>query len=1183
MAELSTDSNKLRNQDNALRLKYTPEQIEKWYQTRAIDWRQRHELLTDRANALLEEGLHQNGIIRTLWDQAVRNLSEGWKDYLKFYNENKLLEHMLTLKKPGEEGKAPTQEEIDANNNQLSLMLTGIWGQIQMLIGIPNAVGEVAGKILELNAIDAGAPPGLARLVGYVSELGTSLFPVGKMAKSYALTVRHLAGAKAAGKQLTNEAVKTLEGEQIDLPFRGLLKHTDDARDIDLGHVPAGTRALDDTPTARYNRFFGGNSQGSQGRTTFETPDEKYARYFPATTPNPGALKGAPGKGSVTVNPPLTELEKDMAEVWGLGRGHQVGLLYDAEGREVTRHLPGDLPRSAPGGPTVGPRQPGLPGTSPRERIDPKTLMPDDPQAARAAAEAEFKAAAEAKAAIEKAGVSEENAANLARSARPPQLLRYIEIMNKHAKALHLMALDAANGGEKELMDFGLYVAQLFTSRPGADWARPPRAFLNMLTEWDPKAMASGNINAALETLALDFAVMDGKKLTALALTATALGIGMSGSDAEAGGIEKMWRGTREVYYNLLMPFAWSPTALGNSISTGNAVAERALGSMFGIGGSSNKEAFYLMKGMALAQADGIAAFKGSFGHMNPPSRWGSGGDVIPGRAGRLVRTPRDLTVGMDNYFKQILTRGSYYAQAIREAEQNPQLVAQHGGLGNFIQMRVGMPPQSYMVEAEEFAKKATFQSELSAIGEKFVSAMGHQANPLWFYFPFMRSYINVAKYSWNRTPGLQLLSHELYADIIAGGAKADQAIGKLIWANMLGIMMYDLARDGYIQGGGPIDPRLRRSWEAAGNVPYSIGVPGKRMPMQGKEPATQPMGMIADLTEIAAYMDPDEFAQTGLAITFAIINNFGEGNWIQGVGDFVHLLDEIKSGRMPSERSMDFLRKPLTEFATGGVLTNRIRSAENPIPREARGFIEGVQQRIPGWSRSLPPARDDYGDVIIPPQSWGGNWFGALLKPILPTFKGEEQADRVKKHAAEIQARMPFHGWTVGGRALPDSDFKEDRPEEVPGVMLTPEQRDRRIQIFRNLIRDPTTGIEKVMDAQQYNSYQDGSPTTPAYKRGIFEGYMQDRWKDSERLLLLMPENKDLQRKVIQNTNEAAKARMSEADKAQADITAKEAMKIVDQITLDSVMTKEQQYNLYKYDNPRSVPTRMDIYLEVK
>jgi hypothetical protein len=135
----------------------------------------------------------------------------------------------------------------------------------------------------------------------------------------------------------------------------------------------------------------------------------------------------------------------------------------------------------------------------------------------------------------------------------------------------------------------------------------------------------------------------------------------------------------------------------------------------------------------------------------------------------------------MDNFFKTILQRGDIYAQALN---QGRHLGLDKGALADYAARHAAIPSQSMIEHAKDFALNQTFQNDLGTLGSAAKRLL--QTGPMVLLFPFMKTPMNLAKYAWNRTPGLQFLSGSLYDDILAGGQRADMAIARLTLSNMM-------------------------------------------------------------------------------------------------------------------------------------------------------------------------------------------------------------------------------------------------------------------------------------------------------------------------------------------------------------------------------------------------------------
>ena len=70
--------------------------------------------------------------------------------------------------------------------------------------------------------------------------------------------------------------------------------------------------------------------------------------------------------------------------------------------------------------------------------------------------------------------------------------------------------------------------------------------------------------------------------------------------------------------------------------------------------------------------------------------------------------------------------------------------------------------------------------------------------------------------------------------------------------------------------------------------------------------------------------------------------------------------------------------------------------------------WMDDLMARTPGYSKTLPAKRDDYGDPILPPQAVGGPWVG-IASPITVKVMLRPTANRTMPAAvAPSEVRMP-------------------------------------------------------------------------------------------------------------------------------------------------------------------------------
>jgi len=738
------------------------------------------------------------------------------------------------------------------------------------------------------------------------------------------------------------------------------------------------------------------------------------------------------------------------------------------------------------------------------------------------------------------------------------QMLAYLKALEPQVDTLIDLARKTVQEGTEEAANaLAQHASEFFTLAPVFRSAEvtagrsveilketpPMKKLTDMLMGWDAESLAKGDFQGAMKTFAEDIVSLADQpdKIQAMAV----INQGLWHRFKEGG-----WPMMREAYMNLLLarPLTQVKNFLGNSVAATNTILEHMAGSAFSIdkqAGLVGKEGVYMAKGMMMAIGDGLSAFGKAFKNITPDeaSKFDFVPHKIPGVLGRIINIPGDTMRGMDNFFKEILKRGSYYSEALRDGL--------HKGLAgkeltDFVARRVSNPTKTMLDNGAQFALENTFQNELGKMGQ--IAQKGLQAGPLALWFPFMKTPMNLAKYAWNRTPGLQLLSTSLYKDIMAGGVKADMAIGRLTVSNLMGMFLFEMAKDGIITGSGPVDPALRRAWLAT-HQPYSIRTKDGWMPITNTEPGTTILGMVGDYAQVMNQLDDPTAEQAAMAIAFTIMNDLADKTYWRTVSDLVDVASSAKYGEEPMKKIEKTLMAPVVTVATGGPAVGAVTRAIDPIRRESRSFMDEIVSRVPGYSKTLPPMRDGYGDPILPPQAIGGAWLG-IASPL--TFKSETD-DPLKQMGSKLQAKLPRFPWTIGGKTHDEFDLRQPMPEDRIAVELTPQQRDRAQQIYKNMIRHPEHGMETTLLNNATFQKQ-----TRAMQREMFESFLADA--KSTALDALLVEDPPLFKKVLQSEAMSLKPLMNEQDQRTLERQVGEAT------TLMESLAPEQRRNLMRW-----------------
>jgi Sec-independent protein translocase protein TatA len=962
------------------------------------------------ANILLDQGY-----AKAMLHQTVKHIQEGWDNFVE----------------------ATTAGQDKSVGENFKNYGKAIWGEIQILTSAINAFGEVNGKQAELWALDAGASPGLAKVINVSVDVGSGFLPIGAAARSLAKGIQGI-GKAVKGAQAVGEAAKVAEAAQT---IKQVEKIAQDA-------LQQGLKAE------------GVIEQGVEGAAKIAVPADDFYKALRAFKRE---MEGITATKSHTVT--LAEAEKLGLTIEDLKKLPMFKALSEAEMAGFLKALDG---------PTDN-----LIGT---------------------------------------------------------------------AKRVLAGEADAGPILDKMLIDYFGYTPKFRASEVTAGRAveilketPPMKAVTNMLKGWDPESMAKLDLDAARRTMAEDILALADEpgKLKALQI--------QGAEELAKGGT--WWDKAKEVYINTLLarPLTQVRNFLGNSFAALTSATERELGGWLSIeekglvrGGGAAQ-----IQGMTAALGDGFKAFADAYKRVSPEemTKLDFIPHLIPGKLGRIINVPTDTLRGMDNFFKTVLARGDMYATAIT-AGTHQGLTGQK--LADYVARRMTVPTEEMFTHAKAFALEQTFQNDLGTIGKHAQRLL--QSGPLALLFPFMKTPINLAKYAWNRTPGLQFLSQSLYADILAGGARADMAIGRLTLSNMMGMFWYGLAQQGLLTGGGPVDPQLRKTWMAT-KQPYSIMGKGGWYPLTNIEPATTPLGLIADFAEIRNQLDDPTAEQTAMAIALSGTRDIVDKTYWQTVGDAVELLGAVRVGEEPGPSAMRILTGPAVTMASGGPLMSSIKTIVDPLRREARGVVDQVRSRVWGYSEGLKPLRDGYGDPILIPQAIANPWLG-LVSPL--TSKDYE-TDPVKKEGARLQVKIPTFPWSIGGKLRDDFDIAAPMPGDALPVELSAEERDRWQVIYKNILRHPETGIQKtLLGTPEYQS------RPYPHQRELFMDYLSQARKAAE--TATMVENPVLARKIMEAQSEKYLSKLTPSERPAAEQQFQEALGLMEKLL------PEERDNLNKW-----------------
>ncbi|MBO6814557.1 MAG: hypothetical protein JJ891_06840 [Rhizobiaceae bacterium] len=470
---------------------------------------------------------------------------------------------------------------------------------------------------------------------------------------------------------------------------------------------------------------------------------------------------------------------------------------------------------------------------------------------------------------------------------------------------------------------------------------------------------------------------------------------------AEAMSPSFLRRALDEANFSLTNSLLWMyPTHVVNMASNlymlGARPSEKILGSLIlGSAGSpirkqALKEYRYTVTALSEGWTNAVEAFKRGDSVINPHSSeffenpGGIDQQVLPWRKvesisdiaanayasfnyRNVVGLPTRTLGAMDELVKTMRYRAVVQARAAVEAEtkglsgQDLKDHVEKYMSGSFDEAGRGIDPA-----ALKEAQTSTFTQELIP-GTIGAGVRNFRAtNPeVTFILPFVKTPINVLRYATKMTPGLNLAQQE-YRQMISGalGKEAQaQAVGQMSMGSLFMGIAASLALEGRITGAGPTDFHLKKEMMNTGWKPYSFVLDNEDgtktyVPIGRFDPVGMPFGMIADLVEMQITHPNTKQAEGGMAaVAIALAQNFSEKTFLLNLNQVIRAMSE------PGKSGEKFIGNtlgntiPLSSLLRGG----------NPDPylRDARGIVDNAMKNMPGYSETLDPQRDVFGEPL--------------------------------------------------------------------------------------------------------------------------------------------------------------------------------------------------------------------------
>ena len=200
---------------------------------------------------------------------------------------------------------------------------------------------------------------------------------------------------------------------------------------------------------------------------------------------------------------------------------------------------------------------------------------------------------------------------------------------------------------------------------------------------------------------------------------------------------------------------------------------------------------------------------------------------------------------------------------------------------------------------------------------------------------------------------------------------------GSVLWGTAASYAM-----SGEITGAGPKDREVGKMMRETGWLPYSIRVTQDDGSVAYRsynraDPFGMFFGLAADFAEVAGHWHPEKLDEAGTAMTVALLKNLQSKSYLSGITNALGALAE-------PDRKAEFFFKSIA----GGFVPNFLSQSFNgdDTMHEARSIVEAMRAKTPGYSDSVDPVRNVFGEKVALTPGWGPD----SISPIAQNFHKE-------------------------------------------------------------------------------------------------------------------------------------------------------------------------------------------------
>lgn len=398
---------------------------------------------------------------------------------------------------------------------------------------------------------------------------------------------------------------------------------------------------------------------------------------------------------------------------------------------------------------------------------------------------------------------------------------------------------------------------------------------------------------------------------------------------------------------------------------------------------------------------------------------------------------------------------------------------------------------------AKNYARKNTWTDPLDERGfSRTIQNMVIKHPTMRIMIPFVRTPANLLNFAAERTPILWKHTREYKKALEAVGGVKKALKDTPEYAEMrarmfTGIGLYTvagtLASQGIFTGAGPSDPQERAALLATGWQPFSIRLTDDEtgeetyVSYNRMDPFGLFLGTAATFGEAVGGMNENTAAELGLGLVIALSETLQSKAYFQGVTEIVGVLEHPE--RRTKRWFQKFIGTAVPNLIGSTTRTGVLGWGGDATMREMNGFLDGAIAKLPGYSKTLPPRRNIFGEVITYAMGYGPDTFS-------PFMTRTSENDKVNREIQRLVQEANF-GASMAGY------------DNVGGIELTPQQRDRLIVLSAG---DPSRNgsdlrdaLRKLMKTSQYKNADDG----PDGKQKLINKVITDRRRRGRKALL--------------------------------------------------------------------------------